>query len=191
MKNINLFNPFLLLLYWTFLLPVHVSGTIIATDIIIKEPVLIDSTFNLYKTGTIYLSGQPTQDDFEKLNHIGISMVINIRSDPEMEKHNQTLFNEEKHIKSLGMSYINAEVGGNAGYQPEVISRIAAAIKSADGKILIHCRSAARATLVWMAWLVRYQDYNIDEAVRMGKMIRFSFPLEELLGFPITIKKEE
>lgn len=163
------------------------SQEIPETDI--HKPVLTDSSFNLYDTGTILLSGQPNQKNLEDIKDQGVTLVINIRTAAEIREHDMMLFNEKQYIEGLGMAYLNAEVGGKAGFHPEVIREIADAIFSTEGRVLIHCGSAARATLVWMAWLVRFQDYKIDEAIRLGKLARFTFPFEELLGYTITMKK--
>ena len=63
-------------------------------------------------------------------------------------------------------------------------------MKSVDGKVLIHCRGAGRATYAWMAWLIRYENYSIDEAVQLGSKSRFAVPFFDLLGYPITIQKK-
>ena len=114
---------------------------------------------------------------------------INIRADEEIEEHTSEFFNEEEYLKAEGIDYYHINVGGNEGYNPEMVGQIAERINDSNGKVMIHCRSAVRATLVWMAWLVRYQDYKIDDAVRLGKMMRYSYPFEELLGFTVKMKK--
>jgi protein tyrosine phosphatase (PTP) superfamily phosphohydrolase (DUF442 family) len=81
-------------------------------------------------------------------------------------------------------------MGGDNGYKADAIDKMGEMINETDGKILIHCRSAGRATYAWMAWLIRYQDYSIDEAVQLGSKARFSVPFFDLLGYPITIQKK-
>ena len=157
----------------------------------IPEPVMIDSAFNLYRTGMIYLSGQPDQEEFESIAEKGITLIINIRTAGEMEKFDEDHFDEAAFVKGLNIEYLNTGVGGPDGYKPEVIDRIAAGIKKSKGPVLIHCGSAGRATMVWMAWLVRTGQCSIDEAIRLGKKARYSTPFEDLLGFPVTEKKSK
>ena len=152
----------------------------------IPAPVLIDSTFNLYQTGNIYLSGQPNQEEISSLVNKGVSLVINIRTAGEMRKFAEEAFDEASYVKSLGTDYINEGVGGPDGYKPETIDIIAAKLKGSKGKVLIHCGSAGRATMVWMAWLVRTGQCSIDDAIMLGKQARYSTPFEDLLGFPVT-----
>ena len=155
----------------------------------VPEPVLIDSAFNLYQIGNIYLSGQPDQEEFASLANNGVKLIINIRTAGEMKKFADEEFDEASYVKGLQVDYLNVGVGGPDGYNPEVIDVIANKIKASKGKVLIHCRSAARATMVWMAWLVRTGQSSIDEAINLGKKARYSTSFEDLLGFPVTEKR--
>ena len=164
----------------------HLFGRVTRT---VPDPVLVDSAYNLFISGEVYLSGQPMEDHFSKLHTDGVTLVINIRTKPEMDNFKTEHFDEELVVKDLGMDYFQIGVGGADGYHPGVIDEIAAKITAAKGKVLIHCAAAGRATMVWMAWLVQSRQCSIDEAFRLGKEARFSFPFEELLGYPLTIKK--
>ncbi len=155
----------------------------------VAPPVLIDPSVNLYMAGDIFLGGQPTEQTLDTLSGIGVTLIINIRTNQEVLTHNIEGFDEEDYVKEIGLKYIQIPIGGDAGYTHEAIAGIDRAIKQTPGKVLIHCRSAGRATLAWMAWLIEYRDYKIDEAVALGKKAQFSFPLGDLLGYPVTIKK--
>ena len=48
--------------------------------------------------------------------------------------------------------------------------RPAAAIESADGDILVHCRSG-RAWIMWQAYLVERRGYSLAEAAAVAKTI--------------------
>ncbi len=154
----------------------------------VPDPVLADSTFNLYKSGNIFISGQPTEENLETLAGKGVKLVINVRTPGEMKKFAEEHFDEGSFIKLHDMDYLNLGVGGSEGFKPEVIKEIAAKIADTNGKVLIHCGSGVRATWVWMAWLVNTGQCSIDEAVRLGKEATFSFPFAELLGYPVSIK---
>jgi protein tyrosine phosphatase (PTP) superfamily phosphohydrolase (DUF442 family) len=155
----------------------------------IISPILIDSTVNLYEAGDFFLSGQPEKETLDLLKEKGVTLVVNVRTNVEMDLHNRKMFDEPGYIKDLDMKYLHVEVGGDAGFTPEAVKKVADGIKDADGKILIHCRGAGRATLVWMAWLINYDGYSINNAIELGKNAVFSFPLENLLGYPVKMKK--
>jgi uncharacterized protein (TIGR01244 family) len=157
----------------------------------IKQPELIDDDVDLYQAGDIYLGGQPEKETLDTLAVLGVRLVINIRTDQEIETHSRIAFDEKEYVKEIGLDYVHIPAGGPSGYSPEIITGIENALKNNPGKVLIHCRGAGRATLVWMAWLVRFRDYSINEAAKLGKMVKFTFLLEELLGYPISMQKDE
>lgn len=166
------------------------SGSILpAQGQTVTVPILIDSTFNLYQSGNIFLSGQPSRENLEWLSKEGVSLVINIRTAPEIEKFTASQYDEAALVRELNMDYLQAPVGGADGYKPETMEKISDAIVHVKGKVLIHCTIAARATLVWMAWLIRNNYCTIDEAVKLGEKVKFSFPLENLLGYPVHMEK--
>jgi len=150
------------------------------------QPVLIDSAAYLYKAGNIYLAGQPSKALFIDLKNQGLSMVINLRTDEEMKEHTAKDYNEEEFLRNELIGYAHLSVGTR--YDPALVDRIAEIISGTRGKVMIHCRSAARATNVWMGWLIRYKGYSLDEAVKLGKMARYSFPLEEILDREIKMR---
>ena len=157
----------------------------------VQGPVLIDSTFNLYQTGNLFLSGQPSRNDFSTLSLKGVTLVVNVRTKEEMERFARDNFDEKEYLQDLKIKYLQAGVGGKAGYHPETIDKISEAIAASHGKVLIHCGSAVRATMIWMAWLVKNNKCSIDEAMTLGKEARFSFPFGELIGYPLTVQKAD
>lgn len=161
------------------------------SEIIIEPPVLIDQTVFLYQAGDIFLGGQPEMKTLDTLLDLGVTLVINVRTGMEVMAHNIEAYDEEDYVKEIGLEYIQIPIGGNEGFTPAAITGIDQAIKKTSGKVLIHCRTAGRATLAWMAWLINYRNYSIDDAVELGKKAQFSFPLPELLGYPVTIQKAD
>ena len=178
----------------TFLMVILVGlngGMLFAADggkIRVSEPELIDETVNLFDAGDIFLSGQPEKATLDKLASEGITTVINIRTEEEMAIHDSQSYNEKEYVEGLNMSYIQVPVGGDAGFTAEAVAAIARGIDESEGKVLLHCRRAGRATLVWMAWLVNYRNISVNKAFDLGKSAQFSFPLEDLLGYELKMK---
>jgi hypothetical protein len=42
-----------------------------------------------------------------------------------------------------------------------------------------------------MAYLVQSRSFSIDEAVEVGKGLKYSFPLEDILGITINMEIED
>ena len=99
-----------------------------------------------------------------------------------MKKHFQT------HLISL--PYVNIPIGGDAGFTKEAIKNINDAIQLHDGNVMIHCRTAGRATNAWMAWLINYYDVPVNDAINLGKQMRFKLYLEDLLGYELSYSKK-
>ena len=59
---------------------------------------------------------------------------------------------------------------------------------NANEKILIHCRTGGRVTHFFMAYLIKDREYTINKAVKIGKDLRYSFPLESLLNAEISME---
>jgi len=189
-KKINISAPIILFLL-LICYPTFSNWISDDSSKIVKPPVLMDPNVDLYQAGDIYLGGQPKTETLDTLLSLGLTLVINIRTEQEIATQIFEGYDEESYAKEIGLEYVHIPIGGATGYTPEAIAEIENSINDTNGKILIHCRSAGRATLAWMAWLVRFKDYSIDDAVKLGKMVKFTFPLEELLGYPISMHKEE
>lgn len=155
-----------------------------------NEIIMLDSTINLYKAGNFYISGQPNDSIFSALKDNGLNLVINIRTPEEMEVLKKDGFDEETLLDSLSIPYINVPIGGNAGFTKEAIENINSAINANSVNIMIHCRSAGRATNAWVAWLINYQHVPVDEAIALGKKMELRFYLEDLLGYELSFDKK-
>ena len=190
MKNIKITLMVILIILLTFDQILSITNSDIV-DLKIDSPILIDSSVFLYQAGDFFLGGQPEMETLDTLVSLGVTLIINIRTEQEVISQKSTGYDEESYVIKKGLDYIHVPIGGVAGYTPEAINAINNSIKLTKGKVLIHCRSAGRATLAWMAWLIQYNNYSIDDAVNLGKMARFTFPLEELLGFPVSMGKSE
>ncbi|MBN1819375.1 MAG: dual specificity protein phosphatase family protein [Prolixibacteraceae bacterium] len=153
-----------------------------------KLPVIpIENFQNMYQWGDLYLSGQPSLDALEWIKKQGVGLIINLRTDDEMNEFKQTAFDEEKMAGELGIGYISVPIGGMDAYSPENLVKFKEALSEENGKILIHCRSCGRVTYFLMSYLIRFDNFSIDDAISIGKQLKYSFPLEDLLGEKITM----
>ncbi len=147
----------------------------------------IDSIPNFFKSQDFYFAGQPSLETLKSLKEDGVNLIINLRSEAENTKHTEENYDEEALVAELGMKYVSIPMSGIDAYCPETLEKVAEAINSFEGKTLIHCAGCGRVTHVWMAYLVRHCGYTVDEAVAVGKQLRFRLYLEYLLGEEITM----
>ena len=144
----------------------------------------------IYHYDNIYLGGQPTLEELEGLRTKGISKIINLRTDEENRQFTGSAYNEMAEAEDLGFVYSSVPVAPATDYSPEKLDEFIAQVNDNE-KIFIHCASGGRATYFLMAYLVKKRGYSIDEAIDIGKQMRFDFPLERLLNVKISMKAME
>jgi protein tyrosine phosphatase (PTP) superfamily phosphohydrolase (DUF442 family) len=141
---------------------------------------------NLFRYQDYYIAGQPTLEELQWLRSQGVNKIINLRTENENTEYSESAYNEKINAEKLGFEYYSLPVGGNNDYTPEKLDAFANLINKSD-KILIHYLSAGRATTFFMGYLIKNKGYTINEAIDIGRNLRFSFPLEKLLGTKISM----
>lgn len=136
-----------------------------------------------------FIGGQPTEKALRDLKAKGVTTVINLRMPEEMK---QIGFDEAALLKELGMNYVHIPMRGSADnpYGPKQLDQFAAAIASADGKVLLHCTVAWRASHIWAAYLIRDRGVPVATALAQTRSINLrddapfggQQPIEGFLG---------
>lgn len=125
--------------------------------------------------GAMHIAGQPSEAAFREFAANGVTTVINLRTQPEMDNRNQVPFDEAELLKELNVNYVHIPLGGpDTPYTPAAIDQFAKAVEEADGDILFHCTVAWRASHVWAAYLVKYKGYTLEEAIRHADAINLN-----------------
>ena len=149
----------------------------------------IDSFPYLYNYQNLYIGGQPTIEELRWLKSRGIKKIINLRSESENKEYSEYAYNEQYLVKELGFEYSSIPVNGAKDYTPGKLEAISVQMNAND-KILLHCRTAGRATQFFMAYLVEYRGYSVGEAVAIGRKINYIVPLEQILDTQIIMDKK-
>jgi protein tyrosine phosphatase (PTP) superfamily phosphohydrolase (DUF442 family) len=66
-------------------------------------------------------------------------------------------FDERKLVEELGMTYVHLPSRGGQGefaYSPATLRRFTETMQGAQGKVLLHCTIAWRASHLWAAYLI-------------------------------------
>jgi uncharacterized protein (TIGR01244 family) len=103
----------------------------------------------------LFIAGQPTERALRAMKAQGVTTVINLRMPQEMTRIG---FDEAKLVEELGMKYVHIPMRGGDGdmsYSPATLAKFSSALKSADGKVLLHCTIAWRASHIWAAYLIQ------------------------------------
>lgn len=140
-----------------------------------------------FKYQNFYLSAQPSLEALHWYKTQGANTIINLRTEKENKAYADYAFNEENMAIELGFVYHSLPIGGSKDYTPENLEAFAKLIES-DKKMLIHCRSAGRVTILFMAYLIKYKGYSANEATKVGRSLRFSLPFEKMLDTEISLE---
>jgi uncharacterized protein (TIGR01244 family) len=138
----------------------------------------------------MFIGGQPTEKALRELRAKGVTTLVNLRMPEEMA---QVGFDEGALAKELGMTYVHIRMRGTAQnpYGPTQLDAFAAAMASADGKVLLHCTIAWRASHLWAAYLIRERHTPVATALSQARLINLRDdmqmggdrqPLEGFLG---------
>ena len=137
----------------------------------------------------MFIGGQPTERALRELRAKGVTTIVNLRMPEEMARVG---FDEAALAKDLGMKYVHIPMRGSAEnpYGPKQLDAFAAAMASADGKVLLHCTVAWRASHLWAAYLIRERNVPAATAVAHARQINLmdemrmgnQQPLEGFLG---------
>jgi len=142
--------------------------------------------------GSVYVAGQPTEAALRELAAKGVTTVISLRTQQEMDNRKAVPFDEAALAKELGLTYVHVPLGGpDTPYTPEAVEKVRAAINSSKGEVLLHCTVGWRASHMWAAYLVKDRNMSLDDAVKAASVINLGAypaasgnpaPLDGLLG---------
>ena len=138
----------------------------------------------------VFIGGQPTEKALRDLKAKGVTTLVNLRMPEEMARVG---FDEAALVKELGITYVYIPMRGTAEnpYGPKELDTFAAAMASADGKVLLHCTIAWRASHLWAAYLIRERKMPVETVLSQVRMINLmdnmwmgsdQQPLEGFLG---------
>jgi len=137
----------------------------------------------------MFIGGQPTEKAIRDLRAKGVTTIVNLRMPEEMARVG---FDEAALAKELGIKYVHIPMRGTPEnpYGPKQLDAFTAAIAAADGKVLLHCTGAWRASHLWAAYLIRERSVPAATAVAQTRAINLmdemrmsdQQPLEGFLG---------
>ena len=160
----------------------------------VPNPVILDHT-GLFQDkfasvgDDMFVAGQPTEKALRELRAKGVTTVVNLRMPEEMARVG---FDEAALAKELGIRYVHIPMRGTPEnpYGPKQLDAFAEAMASADGKVLLHCTVAWRASHLWAAYLIRERKVPVATALEQTRQINLmddmrmgdQQPLEGFLG---------
>jgi len=119
----------------------------------------------------VFVTGQPTERALRWLYEQGVTTVVNLRTPEEMTRN--VKFDEPALVAALGMRYVYLPVRGTGEYpySPETLAKFAEAVRTANGKVLLHCTIAWRASHLWAAYLIKERGIPVEAALANARAI--------------------
>ena len=116
----------------------------------------------------VFVTGQPTERALRELRTKGVTTIVNLRTPTEMRR--DVPFDEAALAQQLGMRYVYVPVRGDSlyPYTTEAEKKFAEAMKTATGKVLLHCTVGWRASHMWAAYLVTERGLGVDSALALA-----------------------
>jgi len=112
----------------------------------------------------IWIGPQPEATDFDEFAAEEVSLVLNTRTAIEMD---QLDFDQADKAGTYDMSYQLLEIGEGHPYSPAKLASFNDILKAHEGKkMVLHCRSGNRASQLYAAWLIKYQNKTPAEALK-------------------------
>lgn len=140
----------------------------------------------------MFVAGQPTEAGLRELKARGVTTVVNLRMPEEMAKVG---FDEAALAKELGLTYVHIPMRGTQEnpYGPAELERFATTLAAAQGKVLLHCTVAWRASHLWAAYLIQHRKVPVATALAQARAINLrddqpyngQQPIEGFLGRPV------
>jgi len=161
----------------------------------LPDPVNLDTTgmfqAKFVSVGNdMFVAGQPTEKALRELRAKGVTTIVNLRMPEEMARVG---YDEAALAKELGITYVYIPMAGTPEnpFGPKQLDAFAAAMASANGKVLLHCTIAWRASHLWAAYLIRERNIPAATAISHARLINLmddhrmtgdQQPLEGFLG---------
>ncbi len=124
----------------------------------------------LWKVENLYLAGQPSASSWEEIKKLGVSKVINLRDESEMD-----FSGEIKALKDLGMEYEQFPICKGGALLADNCERLSSMLDE-TGTHFIHCGSANRVGGWLITYLTKYRGMDFEAAVEVAQENGLSNP---------------
>lgn len=115
-------------------------------------------------SANLWVGGQPLLSEFAELQKAGLTHVINLRPDNEMQG-----FNEADYVQLLGLTYYHLPIASGADLTAQMAEQFDQALQAAPGPVLVHCASGNRVGALFALRAFYQQGHSADAALEIGR----------------------
>ncbi|MEZ6118052.1 MAG: methyltransferase domain-containing protein [Pirellulaceae bacterium] len=129
------------------------------------EGAKLGDTKNVHQCGNLFLAGQPTESDFANLRQNGVTRIITLRADGEID------FDEAAKSKEAGLEFVSMPIDSPDAITDDFLSELRKLLSDKGKPTLLHCGSANRVGAVWMAHRVLDEGVDLETALAEAKEV--------------------
>lgn len=112
----------------------------------------------------LFVAGQLSENDFQKLKDAGINTVINNR--PDNEEPNQLSATAAADLaEQLGMQYHYLPMANGQPMPADLVAKFKAILEDSQAAVLAHCRSGMRSSFIWALGAISEGSVTVDQAI--------------------------
>ncbi|MBI1900765.1 MAG: hypothetical protein HYS13_06600 [Planctomycetia bacterium] len=138
------------------------------------EPYECGKVQRLHTLSGVFLASQPQKEDFQHAKDGGIKTVVNLRKKEELD------WDEEAHVRELGMAYLNFPFQAPKELTDEVFNGVRKLLVDKEKRpLLLHCASANRVGAIWLAHRVLDGGLTYEAALEEAKTVGLKLPAYE------------
>lgn len=123
-----------------------------------------------YRSKT-YFMDQPTLETLDEAKNLGVTTIINLRTDDEMK---EVKFNEMEEAKKRGLKYYHFPIDPASPLSKDTLQKIEETYMShhkLGEKVIVHCASGQRSA-AWFAYHIRKtHGDSAEQALREAKEV--------------------
>ena len=129
------------------------------------EKAELGETRNVHRCGELFLAGQFGPQDIAKIKAAGITRVISLRTNGEID------WNQKKALDEADLEFIVVPFRAPEDLTDDVFDKVRDLLDNSDQPTLFHCGSANRVGGVWMARRVLDEGVDLETAAKEAKTI--------------------
>ena len=112
----------------------------------------------------LYVAGQISADDIKALAANGFTTIINNR--PDHEESNQLTHTEAQALAAEhGLEYVYLPMANGQPLAESTVDDFKKIVDDPDKKVLAHCRSGMRSSVIWGLGAIAAGQVSVDEAI--------------------------
>ena len=115
----------------------------------------------------LYVAGEILPQDIDTLKSEGFTTIINNRPDQE-EAAQPNAAQMSELAKEAGIAYVHLPMANGQPLGENVVGDFRKLIVDPEQKILAHCRSGRRSSVIWALGAIAAGEVSVDDAIAKG-----------------------